>query len=357
MGVASFGLLEARPLDGGQLNVAGWHALVARASKERMEGILAAAVSAGALEVTDSQLDRLREVTRSRARADLLLERETVRAAGLLEAAGVPYRVLKGPAWAHTAYPDPMWRGFGDVDILVLPARWYDALEALEASGARRLFPELRPDFDGRFGKDATFVARSGWEIDLHRTLVLGPYGFWVDCDELLSRSPAFVSLGGTSVAVLDPDAAFVHACYNAALADDPPRVAALRDVAQMAIAGSVDPGETFSLAQRWKGVGVVRRALAITESALGSALHDTPIARRFAGKASTRDRMLMATYRGPGRGYTSQLAGVVALPGLRAKAAYLSALARPQRAYLDARGFSASGFLEHAIRRVGQPR
>lgn len=351
--LASFGLADDWTDKSGPWDRPEWEAVLAQVSRERVEGVLAAAVGAGALALSDSQLSRVQEVARARARADLALERETLRTASILEAAGVKYRVLKGPALAHTAYPDPMLRGFGDVDLLIEPARWYEVLALLEQAGARRLHPELRPHFDGRFGKDATFRAESGWEIDLHRTLVLGPYGFWIDCDELFSRIPVQMELGGSHVAVLDADAAFVHACYNAALADDPPRLAAVRDVAQMVLAGAVDPEEAFRLAQRWKGVGVVRRALTLVETRISVDLSSTPVGARFWGSVSVRDRLLLRTYRGRGRGYTSQLAGMVALPGLRAKSAYLRALLRPQRAYLDARGVSASGFARHAVRRV----
>jgi hypothetical protein len=322
-----------------------------------MEGVLAAAVSQRALTVTDSQMEQVRRAARARARTDLLLERETLRAARLLEESAVPYRILKGPALAHSAYPDPMWRSFGDVDILIPPSRWYEALAILAGSGATRRLPELRPNFDARFGKDATFVTAMGWEIDLHRTLVVGPYGLWIDCDELFSRTAGTISLGASEVSVLDPHAAFVHACYTAALADDPPRLAALRDVAQLALGTTVDPDATFAMAAHWRGVGVVRRALTLASSGLGLPLGGSPVGRRFAGEVPRRDRILLATYRGQGRGYTSQLAGLVAIHGMRPKLAYLSALARPQRAYLEARGFTESSFLRHALRRVKGPR
>jgi hypothetical protein len=353
--VATFGLVDRGPLIPAPLEDPIWEALVGYATFQRTEGLLAASVGAGGLPVTDRQMIRTREVARSRASLDLDLERETVRTAKIFDQANVPFRMLKGPAWAHSVYPDPMWRGFGDVDVLVESSRWYRAVEALETSGGRRLFPELRPGFDGRFGKDATFIMASGLEIDLHRTLVVGPYGLWIDGREIFSRAPTRLDLGGYPVTTLDPQAAFLHACYNAALGDDPPRLAALRDVAQMAMSEGAAPEETFSLARRWRAVNVVRRAIDLAAGGLDLPLRQTGLGIRFAGEVGRRDRILLSTYRGRGRGYTSQLAGTIAVPGLRAKAAYLFALALPQRSYLRARGYSLISFMRHAIQRVRQ--
>ena len=351
--VAAFGLSDRSSLVAGPLEDPAWNALLGEALDQRMEGMLAASVATAELPASEGQRESLRQVARERASMDLLVERETVRTAAILEDAGVPYRLLKGPAWAHSIYDDPSLRGFGDVDVLVESDRWDDAVRALQASGARRLFPEVRRGFDGRFGKDSTFVAPSGQEVDLHRTLVVGPYGFWIDTRELFARSPRYLTLGGHRLPVLDPDAAFLHSCYNAALGDDPPRLPALRDVAQMGMSPLVDPDETFSLADRWKATAVVRHTLRLVEEHLGIRLGRTPVGSRFAGNPSRTDRMLLASYKGAGRGYTSQLAGVVAIRGVRAKIAYLSALVHPQRSYLEARGLSPSGFLRYGLRRV----
>lgn len=344
--------LVAEPLEAHE-----WDSLTGHVIRGRMEGMLALAVEAGAIDVSDFQMADVARLGRSRASADLRLESETLQASAVLEAAGIPFRVLKGPAWAHSAYPDPMMRGFGDVDLLVDPSRWYEAIDVLEQSGAQRALPELRPGFDERFGKDATLVRGSRAEIDLHRTLVLGPYGLWIDCDELMARAPGSVRLAGTSVPILDAAAALLHACYNAALADDPPRLMALRDVAQMAVSNASPVEEAVDLAQRWKGLSVLRRAFELVNRHLGVHLAETPLGRALEGAMPARDRMLLASYRGAGRGYTSQLAAIVAIPGVRERLFYLGALAHPQRAYLQARGFGRFGYVEHVLRKLGYSR
>lgn len=355
--IAAFGLDRARPellehIEGKPLDDDMWAALTARVRMERIEGLLAATVDGGALPVTDPQLEEVREAARSRAAVDLHLEGELLAVGRILSDAGVAYRVLKGLAWAHSVYPDPSWRGTGDVDLLIATGDWYRAIEILEANGLHRTLPELRPGFDASFGKDATLATPRGWEVDLHRVLVVGPFGLWSDIDELFVGD-ATISVGGFELPVLDPEPAFVHACYNAALADDPPRLIALRDVAQMALSDQVDPVATERLARRWKGEQVAALALTLAGTILGADLSATPLAATLGSRRPTlRDRVVLASYHGPARGFTSQAAGVLAVPGTRRKAEYLSALARPQRSYLSARGWS-TGSLRQGLRRM----
>ena len=64
-------------------------------------------------------------------------------------------------------------------------------------------------------------------------------------------------------------------------------------------------------------------------------------------------DRLLLASYRGPARGLTTQAAGVLVLPGIGDKLAYLRAIAMPQRAYLERRGLSSKDFWRRGFERL----
>jgi hypothetical protein len=312
---------------------------------------MGAAVEAEAWPVTGGQLEDVREAARARARVDLCLENLLLVTVRSLDAAGVACRVLKGQAWAHSVYPNPTWRGFGDVDLLVHGEDWYRAIDVLRGTGARRSLPELRPGFDQRFGKDATLVVGSGWEIDLHRTLVVGPFGLWIDQRDLFAEASSF-TIGGVSVDTLSDEASFLHACYNAALGDDPPRLIAVRDVCQVALTTGANPSLVEEMARRWRAPAVIARALELAADRLGQELWSVPIAAPFASARGTLfERALVATYRGPGRGYTSQLATVVAVRGAGDRLGYLRALARPQRAYLTARGWSPTAYLRTSAR------
>jgi hypothetical protein len=355
--VAGYGLpgVPAPPAE--PLGPEAWRDVQLTVKHQRIEGLLGAAVAAGAWAVTPSQLDDVRDAVRARANVDLCLEREHVDTVRTLENAGFSSRVLKGQAWAHSFYPDPGWRGFGDVDLLVRSDDWYQVIEVLQGRGARRIVPELRPGFDRRFGKEATLVTRNGWQIDLHRTLVVGPFGLWVDEGDLFAR-PGSVTIGGVTMATLNQEASFMHACYNAALADDPPRLIAVRDVCQVALAGHPDPSVVEEMARRWRAGAVISRALGLTSDLLGQELWRLPVAASFATRRGTAvERALMATYRGPGSGYTSQLATVAAVAGARERLAYLRALVRPDRAYLDARASTPLRYLRTAARRTWQRR
>lgn len=351
--MAGFGLPGAPPPPAEPLGPDAWRDLQVAVGQQRIEGLLGAAAQAGAWPVTAAQLEDVRRAARGRAKVDLSLEQELLCTARALGNAGFDCRVLKGQAWAHSVYPDPAWRGFGDIDLLVRGDDWYRVIDVLQAAGARRILPELRPGFDQRFGKDATLVVRAGWEVDLHRTLVIGPFGLWVDHDDLFDR-PDSVSIGGMRVATLNSEATFLHVCYNAALSDDPPRAIAVRDVCQVAMSSAPEPKVVEEMAGRWRASAVVARALALASDLLGQELWRLPVAASFATRRGTAwERALMATYRGPGAGYSSQLATMAAVPGVAERLAYLRALARPQQSYLVARGWSPRSYLFTAARRI----
>ena len=351
--VAAYGIPTRHEFPSQPLPDPDWNELTSGVRAERIEGLLAASVEGGALPVTPAQLDWVRDAARARAKVDLGIEREMLRVSDHLSRHALGHRVLKGAVVARQFYPDPSWRGFGDVDILISGDVWYRSISALVDYGARRTMPEVRPGFDVRFGKDATMMSPAGIEIDLHRTLVVGPYGLWIDVQQIFSKTPEFVRIAGAEVPTLDANLSFLYSCYNAALADDPPRLAAVRDVAQIALQGQVDVAAAMTTATEWRGSSVVARAVRLVEEYVGCDLKQPGLEPRD----SRIHRILIRSYRGAGRGYSSQLAGVVAVRGARMRLAYLRAIVRPQKAYLEARGWSSAQWGRHALSRlVGRP-
>jgi hypothetical protein len=202
----------------------------------------------------------------------------------------------------------------------------------------RRRLPEPRRGFDERFGKAAVHTNGDGIEVDLHRTLVIGPFGLWIEPDELVRRSVRF-SLGGQDLRRLDDTALMLHACMHASLGWRPPLLWTLRDVAQVAWSGRVDWDELVELSRRWRLRAVLRHALEATSEALEVRLPaeasavlavDPPRGERRALDSYVTERRE--------RGGT-ELSTLRAIPGVGGKVAYVRALLFPRREFLSARG------------------
>ena len=273
-----------------------------------------------------------------RSRLAVLLERLLLTTVAQLDSVKIQTRVLRGPAVAHTVYPDPSLRSFGDVDLLV-DERHYDATLALLCDrGSRRRYPEPRPGFDRRFGKGVCLETPNGLEIDLHRTLVAGPFGLAVDTHALFGSSTTF-SLGSYELKGLDPEARFLDACFHAALGGATRRLVALRDVAQMALGSQLDVGRVRMLCREWRCGIVVRRAIGLAWDAF--MFDATPEVVRWACTyvATRFEREALDAYVGADRSYVRQaVAGLQALQGFRDKAAYAASLLVPTRGYVRAR-------------------
>src|SRR5207245_8281909 len=142
----------------------------------RITGFAVGAMEAGWLKLSNEQEAGLLDAHREAMLPPLGVERGLLELAPEFERAGVEFLVLKGPAVAHTVYPDPSWRYFADLDLLVRPQDWQRACGLLVGLGFQRDHPEPCPGFVERFGGAPAFRRSSGGgEVDLHRTLAVGP--------------------------------------------------------------------------------------------------------------------------------------------------------------------------------------
>ncbi|MCA1842385.1 MAG: nucleotidyltransferase family protein [Actinobacteria bacterium] len=334
-----------------------WAHLLATATNERITGLLVQAIVDGALPTTPEQAEEAKRAHRASMATALALEATLVHTARLLEAAGVDYRVLKGPAVAHLDYPDPALRSFGDVDLLLRASQFDEAIEALAAVRLQRKFPEPRSGFDRRFGKGSCMVSPDGDEIDLHRTLAMGPYGLALRLDDLWQRCSTF-HLAGRPFPALAPEERFLHACFHAVLGDNASRLASLRDVAQMHLARPLDVELTRRLSAAWGSDAVVAEAVRLAGDILGVA-SDGPLTRWAAGYSPTRrDRQFLAVYMGVTPHYAAMsFAAIRAIPRIRDKAAFVFMLAAPRRRYLDERGEQTARRWRRALTEIRQAR
>jgi putative nucleotidyltransferase-like protein len=352
---AAYGLASSHRFPSGPLSAAEFSILLASAEHHRLVGFLGAAVRDGALAVDADQRAALEEVLEGWLAHSLRVEALLLAAAEQLETAGVSYRVFKGVAVANTVYAEPSLRVFADVDVLVPSVDFGRAAQVLESAlGADRALPELRPGFDARFGREAMLRSDNGLELDIHRTFVDGAFGLTVELDDLFA-SPRTFALGRRDVPTLPPARQLLSSCYAAALGDWPSRLASQRDVVQLLNVQTLSTEDVLELAHSWRAEAVVARALCAAWEELVPRFTPPLVdwARSF--RPTPLDRLLLASYRGPARGFTSKAAAVLVIPGITDKLAYLRAMALPQRVYLEQRGLSPGGHLGRALARVRQ--
>lgn len=242
-------------------------ALVTELQAHRLLGVAATAVESGALELTAGAEEQLRLAHDTVMAQTLRVELMLLRAAEVLVAEGVPYRVLKGAALAHGMAPRASEREFRDVDLLIPGENVDHAVEAILNAGGSRLAPQLRSGFDRRFGKSVT-MRFAGVEIDLHRTLCPGPFGALMYPHDLFVMRD-MVDVAGVALPTLDATDHLLHACYHVALGSARPAFSNLRDVALLA-AGEWDLARLESTVARWQGTPVLARAAHLLHTQLG---------------------------------------------------------------------------------------
>ena len=153
------------------------------------------------------------------------------RLASALDAASCPWIVFKGPAVAKLGYPRPGLRSYHDVDALVAPERFSDALDALGAAGfllADRNWGLVEETGAGQLHLELPGAA----PVDLHWHVLFTKElreRFAVPTGELLERSRP-VDLGGVAARTLDPCDTLLHLCLHAAL-EGGDRLCWLKDV------------------------------------------------------------------------------------------------------------------------------
>jgi hypothetical protein len=361
LAVAGFGLPGASQVfPGGPLCDGLWASVMSSALTHRVSGLLREAIDENAFPATEPQAREAKAAHIAAIVWVLSLERELLAVIDLLTEATIETRVLKGAAVAHLDYSRPEQRSFIDLDILVRPEDFDRAVQTLIAAGFVRRLHQPRPGFDRRFDKGTTLVAPAGYELDLHRTFVLGPWGLLVDLGDLWAGDGTEVVVGGRRLHALSRDHRLLHACYHAALGDWPLRLASLRDVAEMVLATGHAATDIRTLASRWRVEAVVAAAIADTWRLLGLPTNTevSSWAQRYL--PSRRDEAKLNLYTHADKTFTAQaLSTLRAIPRLGDKAAYLRALILPDPQYVAGRHRSRLARFGYAIReaRRGQGR
>jgi hypothetical protein len=358
LAAAAYGLPgSSRAFPEEPLDAQAWAAVLAGAQRYRVTGLFRAAAADGALPTKPSQVQQAQAAHRNGLLRVMALERELVAVVDLLAGAGIESRVLKGSAVAHLDYSDPALRSFVDLDVLVRGRDIDRAVATLGAAGFRRTLAEPRPGFDRRFDKGMTLIARAGFELDLHRTFVLGPWGVLVDLDQVWDEGEEF-RVGGHVLRALSRLNRFLHACYHAALGDWPLRLGSLRDVAEMLRWADGNATVVRQRAASWGVEAVVAAAVADSRRLLGTAPAGELSEWAEGYSFSSRDESWLDLHTRADKTFSAQaIATLRVLPRLRDKAAYLHALVLPDGRYTAGRHASPLARFGYAVREIRRGR
>jgi len=347
LAVAAYGLPGTTPdFPPGTLDSGAWKAALAGAGKHRLTGLLSAAITDGALPATSEQAREARAAHRTAQLRVLTLEHELVAIVDLLTGAGIDCRVLKGSALAHLDYADPGLRSYNDIDILLRPEDIERAVAVLAGTGFTRTLAEPRPGFDQRFDKGMTLRPSANYELDLHRTFVLGPWGRRVRLDELWASSQELVVAGRTMQALSQPHR-FLHVCYHTALGNWPLRLGSLRDTAE--VLRTVDEAAVRSIAKGWGVEAIVAAAVADTARLLG--VDGWSWAESYV--LDRREESWLGLHTRTDKTFAAQAVATLRVLPWRDKPAYLRALVLPDSRYTADRHASTFSRFTYAVKEV----
>lgn len=194
-----------------------WDALLAFAGTS-LAPLLLHGMGARAAEIAPPPvLATLRE--RRRRLAVLGLRQAAVlrQACAALDAAAVPFIVVKGAALARLVYPDPLLRPMSDIDLWVDPQRVDDARRSLASAGFRDIADNALANAVALDGKAGRLVAEgSGVEVELHARLASLAGVSWARFDVAWPECVE-ADLGGFRARVLAPERQLTHVCLHLA--------------------------------------------------------------------------------------------------------------------------------------------
>lgn len=235
LGLAAYGLagsvVETYP---GPFAPDEWFHFVRACDAHGLLGLLALAVDRGGVRLTGEQAEELTVREREAAGLSLLVEQRVVRVSSLLSAAGLPHRLVDGPARARLGYRQPGTRTFRVATLLT------------DAAGAELVAP---------------LTAAAPTRLDVRVSLPA------VDTAVVVGRMadpPAILSLADRPIPTASVEELLVLACLELAGASLPDLMV-LRDVAELALFPAIDPERVRSTADAWGVASVVTHSLVET--------------------------------------------------------------------------------------------
>ncbi len=339
--LTALGLMD--PGEPGQLDDALVDALLALPDHEGAACLLGAAAERGHVLLSPASQQRVTTRWAALMARVVHLDAVLLEIWGALDDAGIPTRVLKGAAIASLDEPDPAWRAYSDVDLLVPADRLMEAARVVAARcGTHPVVPPVRGWWADRFAKGITLVHLSGIQVDLHRLLAAGPIGARLRPACLFQAGRPF-RVGGHDLVALADAHRFLHACVHAVLgATRGGRHR--RDV--LLLASQVKPSD---LAPHW----VDGWSPAVVDAALrwaapdGAGLPEAWHAWDPAGSAQPKELQAdQAWLARDERAYRRQAGSQLSLRRPLRSAGFAAGLLWPSRAHLQARGLTRRSYL-----------
>lgn len=251
---------------------------------------------------------------------------------------GIKHAVLKGVAVSHLDYRDPSLRQFGDVDLLVEPDRFGDAIVSLEETGWTQAYS--LPRHHEAFTHAITLRSpTSRAEIDLHQRIAHRALGLLVPATELLDRSIP-LDLYGRSTRALSSRDRLIHASLHwQASQGGYRRLSSAADVVLLSGSQVGDAAGVLADAERWSVRPLVEAGL---RSAWAEAQLDVPGEwhAAMARPIHRRDRLVERAYlSGRRRPALEELACLRRMTGIRSRFRYLTGYLATDDAYAAQHG------------------
>jgi glycosyltransferase involved in cell wall biosynthesis len=171
--------------------------------RHRLAGLALAASAAVGVELAYDVRERLHASNLNTTARSIAVESTAIEVLEAFEGMQIPHVITKGPGIAR-AYGDPSTRPYGDLDILVAPERFEDALASVAGIGFGIYFEggEPRSYFDRYCREGVNLVRGDGGSVDLHHRIPPWVWGQRLVFDRLLERSTEIAIAGGKALAL-----------------------------------------------------------------------------------------------------------------------------------------------------------
>jgi hypothetical protein len=243
------------------------------AAAHRVEGCVHAVLEE--VEGVDADvLDPLAVGRRQAAAHHLLVRAVLARVGAVLDAAGIPWLVFKGPVLSSSVYCDSGMRRYSDLDVLVPPGRFADAVAAMEGADYQNSVTSWAPQVYFRSGAIAFSVGRIS--VDLHWHVVYKYQDrrwYSIDSDQLLARRRT-VDIAGNTCATFDEVDTVFHLALHAAR-EGCHRLVWLKDIELAVAVGRPDLDELVRRSVAARCAPAIGIALARSKWLLGADVPD----------------------------------------------------------------------------------